>query len=299
MKILANDGLAKNALEYFVDKGIEVNTNHYDQEELKKVGAEYDVIIIRSDTKITEDVAKALHDTETKLVIRAGIGLDNIDINACNKYNIDVDYTPNSSKNAVAELALAQMINLSRFINLADTTTKEGKWNKKQYVGTEIQGKTLGIIGFGRIGKCLAQKAIALGMNVLYYDLISDDTMAKYTELEELIKNSDYISIHLPGTDKPIIGRNELELMKNSAILINCARGNAIDEEALIDALNTKKIAACAIDVYPNEPKVNEKYFDIDNLILTPHIGAATKEAQENIGNEIIGIVDKFGEKYD
>ncbi|SHH14550.1 D-3-phosphoglycerate dehydrogenase [Anaerosphaera aminiphila DSM 21120] len=295
MKILANDGLAKNAEEHFIDEGIEIETNHFDKEELMKVGGDYDVIVVRSNTKIDKDVAKALKGTKTALVIRAGVGLDNIDINACKDCGIDVDYTPNSSKNAVTELVLGQMLNLSRHLSVADATMKKGQWNKKQYDGFEIAGKTLGIIGFGRIGQSLGEKAIALGLEVIYYDLIKvENDYAKYYEFDDLIKKADYISIHLPSLDEPIIGKKELDNMKESAILINYARGNALDEEELIDALKNNRIRGAAIDVFPNEPKVNEKYFELDNVALTPHIGASTLEAQKNIGNEIINIVDNY-----
>jgi len=295
MKILANDGLAKNAEEHFIDEGIEIETNHFDKEELMKVGGDYDVIVVRSNTKIDRDVAKALKGTKTALVIRAGVGLDNIDINACKDCGIDVDYTPNSSKNAVTELVLGQMLNLSRHLSVADATMKKGQWNKKQYDGFEIAGKTLGIIGFGRIGQSLGEKAIALGLEVIYYDLIKvENDYAKYYEFDDLIKKADYISIHLPSLDEPIIGKKELDNMKESAILINYARGNALDEEELIDALKNNRIRGAAIDVFPNEPKVNEKYFELDNVALTPHIGASTLEAQKNIGNEIINIVDNY-----
>ncbi|RVU54038.1 D-2-hydroxyacid dehydrogenase [Anaerosphaera multitolerans] len=299
MKILANDGLAQNAIDHFLNEGIEVDTNHYDKEELMKVGGDYNVIVVRSNTKIDREVAEALKGTNTSLVIRAGVGLDNIDINACKEVGIDVDYTPHSSKNAVTELVLGQMINLSRFLSLADRTTKEGQWNKKLYNGHEIAGKTLGVIGFGRIGQSLGEKALALGLKVIYYDLYKvENDYAEYFELDDLLKNADYISIHLPSLDKPLIGKRELDLMKETSILINYARGNAIDEEALIEALKNRKICGAAIDVFPNEPKVNEKYFELDNVALTPHIGASTYEAQNNIGNEIISIVDNyFGDK--
>lgn len=294
MKILANDGLAQDAVDYFRNKGFKVNLTHYDQEEIKTEGPKYDVIIVRSKTKVTPDVIDALDGGVTRMVIRAGVGLDNIDIPYCADCGISVKNTPNSSKHSVAELVIGQILNLSRFLSRADATMKEGKWLKDQFKGCEIRNKTLGIIGYGRIGKCVAQKASALGMEVLCYEPIYiQDEYSKRVELDELFKKSDFVTIHTPALKAPVITEETLNLMKGG-YLINTSRGNAVDEEALLKALKDGTIAGAALDVFDNEPDINPEFFKLDNVVLTPHIGAATKEAQNNIGQEIIQAIEEF-----
>lgn len=296
MRILANDGIAKDAEEYFKNKGIEVSTTHLDLPELLEEGPKYDVLVVRSKTKVTEEVAEALGAGVTKLVIRGGVGLDNIDIPACNARGIEVRNTPNSSKHAVAELVLGQMINMARHVDRADESMKAGEWKKDAFKGTELRGSTLGIVGYGRIGRCLAEKARALGMNVLFFDPFCDgDNCAVGTPLEELLEQSDFVSLHTPSMEKPLINRDTLPLMRGS-YLINLSRGNTVDEEALIEALKDGTLKGAALDVFQSEPKVNEAFFTLDNVHLTPHIGAATAEAQVNIGKEIIELVEELME---
>ncbi|MDO5712896.1 MAG: NAD(P)-dependent oxidoreductase [Tissierellia bacterium] len=294
MKILANDGMDKNAVAYFEKQGIPVNLEHYDKETLKIEGPKYDIIIVRSKTKVTKDVIDALKQGRTKLIIRAGVGLDNIDLPYCAECGISVRNTPNSSKHSVAELVLGQMLNMARYINRADYSMKEGQWKKKELKGFEIRNKTLGIIGYGRIGKCLAEKAKALGMEVLCYDpFCHQDANAKKIELEDLFRRSDFVSVHTPSLSTPIITEETLKLMEGG-YLINYSRGNAVDEEALIQALRDGVIAGAALDVFRNEPNVNQEFFTMDNVTLTPHIGAATEEAQQNIGQEIIEVIEDY-----
>ncbi len=295
MKILANDGLDKNAVEALIKDGIIVDSNHYEKQELYNIIKDFDILIVRSATKVDKELINRAKKTRLKLVIRAGVGLDNIDVDYAEKNGIEVRNTPNSSCNSVAELVLGHMIGLARYITIANITLREGKWNKKAYTGTELSGKTFGIIGFGRIGKALATKVTALGMNVIFYDKYykNDDTF-KYVEFEELLGKADFISLHVPGLDKALIGEAEFRLMKDGVFLINAARGGVIDENALLQALNTDKVAGAGIDVFTQEPKPNQDLCNHPKVSVTPHIGAATQEAQKRIGEEIIDIIMEF-----
>lgn len=295
MKILANDGMDKIAIEHFENNNIEVDTNHYEKDELLKLIKNYDAIVVRSATKVYKDVIDAAKGTNLKLVVRAGVGLDNIDVDYARENGIEVRNTPNASSNSVAELVLGHMIGIARYIPISKVTMEDGQWNKKQYKGVEIGGKTLGIIGLGRIGKALANKARALGMNVIFYDMfIKEDDNYPYYPFEELLRRADFISLHVPSTGKPLIGEEEFKLMKDGVHIINAARGGVIDEEALLNALNTGKVAGAGLDVYENEPNPNSDICCHPRVSCTPHIGAATKEAQARIGEEIIEVVEEF-----
>lgn len=295
MKILANDGLDKKAIDFFNDNKIEVETSHYDKEMLQKVIKSYDVLIIRSATKVDRDLVDAAKGTNLKLIIRAGVGLDNIDVNYAQKNGIMVQNTPNASSNSVAELVLGHMFSLSRFISISNLTMREGVWNKNIYTGVELSGKTLGIIGFGRIGRVLAKKAEALGMNAIFYDkFIKNDDQFMYYPFQEVLKEADFISLHVPSTEKPLIGKEEFDIMKEGVFIVNAARGGVIDEEALLVALNSNKIAGAGLDVFESEPGPNLKICNHPKVSCTPHIGAATEEAQKRIGQEIIDIVMDF-----
>lgn len=295
MKILANDGLDKMAIDFFNYNNIEVETNHYDKEMLQTVIKSYDVLIIRSATKVDRNLVDAAKGTNLKLIIRAGVGLDNIDVNYAQKNGIMVQNTPNASSNSVAELVLGHMFSLSRFISISNLTMREGVWNKNIYTGVELSGKTLGIIGFGRIGKLLAKKAEALGMKVIFYDkFIKNDDQFKYYPFKELLENADFISLHVPSTEKPLIGREEFDIMKEGVFIVNAARGGVIDEEALLVALNSNKVAGAGLDVFESEPGPNPMLCSHPKVSCTPHIGAATEEAQKRIGQEIIDIVMNF-----
>ena len=292
MKVLANDGLDKGAIEALKAKGIYVDTNHYEKEELYHIIKDFDVLIVRSATKAHREFIDVAKRTNLKLIIRAGVGLDNIDVEYATNNGIMVTNTPNASSNSVAELVLGNMIGLARYITIANITLREGQWNKKLYTGTEISGKTLGIVGFGRIGKALAKKASALGMKVIFYDkYYTEDKEFQYTDLDEVLKISDFISLHVPSTDKPVIGKTELDMMKDGVFLLNAARGGVIDELDLLDALNTDKVAGAGIDVFMAEPKPNPELLNHPKVSVTPHIGAATKEAQMRIGYEIVDII--------
>lgn len=298
MNILANDGLDKNTIEALMKAGIMVDSNHYEKEELYNIIKDFDVLIVRSATKVDKEFIDAAKNKKLKLVIRAGVGLDNIDIPYATKKGIEVRNTPNSSSNSVAELVLGHMIGLARYITIANITLREGEWNKKAYTGTELSGKTFGIVGFGRIGKALATKASALGMNIIFHDkYYKKDDQFEYVEFEELLKNADFISLHVPSMDKALIGEEEFKLMKDGVFIINAARGGVIDEDALLQALNTDKVAGAGIDVFKKEPKPNPELCNHPKVSATPHIGAATQEAQMRIGQEIIEIIKDFNSK--
>jgi D-3-phosphoglycerate dehydrogenase len=196
----------------------------------------------------------------------------------------------------VAELALGHMFTLARFIGIANVTMREGKWNKKYYEGIELFSKTLGIIGLGRIGQELAKKAYALGMKIIYTDVLGPNKVCfnyTFVSLDQLLADSDFISLHIPGNENesPLIGETEFAKMKDGVYIINCARGNVIDEDALLNALNSGKLSGAGLDVFSEEPSKNLKLINHEKVSVTPHIGASTKEAQKRIGEEIISII--------
>lgn len=297
IKILVTDGMDKGAVSALKDMGHEVVEQFFEPEELKEQAKNFNVMIVRSATKVRKEIIdEALKTANLKLIIRGGVGLDNIDVSYAESQGIKVRNTPNASSSAVAELALGHMFSLARFIGIANVTMREGKWNKKQYKGIELSGKTLGLIGFGRIGRELAKKAKALEMKVIYTDILGsakDCPEYSFVSLDKLLADSDFISLHVPGNkDKsPVIGNSEFSKMKDGVYLINCARGSVVDEAALLEALNSGKLAGAGIDVYPEEPPQNSELISHERVSLTPHIGAATKEAQKRIGQEIVSII--------
>ncbi len=297
MRILANDGIDAKAKIKLEEMGIEVDTNHYDGDELVENLKKSDVVVIRSATKIRKDLIDLVKGSSLKLIIRAGVGIDNIDHEYAKSVGIDVTNTPSASSEAVAELALAHILILARHLHKANRSVAEGKWLKKEYKGTEIPGKTLGLIGFGRISKALARKASALGMKIMYTRRSGEDkefSDYKFADLETILKESDYISLHIPKTSgEALIGKKELEMMKNSAYLINTARGGLVDEKALVEALEEGKIAGAALDVFSNEPLDNEEIYNCNHISFSPHVGASTKEAQSRIGDNIISIIEE------
>lgn len=298
MKVLANDGLEISAINEIKKNGIYIETNHLDKEELIENINNYDVLVVRSNTKVTSDVLEAGAKGNLKLVIRAGVGIDNIDLDYAKKVGIKVSNTPDASSDSVAELALGHMFSVARYIAVANYTMRNGQWNKKQYKGSEIAGKILGIIGMGRIGKALAGKAEALGMKIIYADVLGkqDNLSYEFMDLDNLLKVSDYVSLHVPyDKDKgALISSREISMMKDGAVIINCSRGKVVDEEALLEGLNSGKLAGAGIDVFEQEPSKNTELINHERVSVTPHIGASTKEAQERIGKEVAAIVINF-----
>ena len=296
-KILVTDGMDRGAIQTLKDMGHEVTEQFFEPEELKEQIKGFNVVIVRSATKVRKEIIdSALQTGNLKLIIRGGVGVDNIDVNYAESQGIKVRNTPKASSSAVAELALGHMFSLARFIAIANVTMREGRWNKKQYKGIELSGKTLGLIGFGRIGRELAKKAKALEMKVIYNDILGpakDCPEYSFVSLDELLANSDFISLHVPGNkDKsPVIGKPEFTKIKDGAYLINCARGSVVDERALLENLNSGKLAGAGIDVFPEEPTKNMELVNHERVSVTPHIGASTKEAQKRIGQEIVSII--------
>ena len=256
--------------------------------DLKGALADADALIVRSATKVTEELLA--HAPKLRLVARAGVGLDNVDADACKKRSIKVVNTPSASTNSVAELALAMMFAICRKLPKADASMKGKQWLKKELLGTELMDKTLGVVGLGRIGASLAIKASALGMRVLYYDPRQEGAAAgKKVSLDEIFASSDYISLHVPLTPetKGMIGEASIAKMRKNAVIVNTARGGLIDEEALYNALKDGRIGGAALDVYPSEP-YSGKLCELGNVVLTPHIAGSTKEAQARIGQELV-----------
>lgn len=296
-KILANDGIDASAAKTLEELGYSVDTNHYDGEALEKQIQEVDCIIIRSATKIRKPLIDvALKTKKLKVIIRAGVGIDNIDHAYAKTQGINVRNTPNSSSDAVAELAIGHMFALARHIYISNVTMRQGKWNKKQYKGIELNGKTLGLIGFGRIAQSVAKKAMALGMHVIYSDLQGENTNVpecKFVEKETLLQTADFISLHIPfvASMGATLGEAEFNMMKKGMYIIHTARGGCIDETALLKALDSGIVTRAALDVFEDEPTKNERIYTHDSISLTPHIGASTSEAQARIGLETIEVI--------
>ncbi|MDH7506409.1 MAG: hydroxyacid dehydrogenase [Candidatus Thermoplasmatota archaeon] len=293
MKILITDKTENDVIQKLKDAGYEVTFNEMDPNTLLKEISNYDALMVRSRTKVTKEVVEAGAKGKLKVIGRAGIGVDNIDIQTAAKNKIKVVNAPTGATSSVAELALLHMLALARQLPKADSSTKKGEWLKKQLKGNELFGKTLGLIGTGNIGKLLAKYAKALNMEVIGYDpfvpkeVMKKDGIKKIDELGKLMETSDFISLHIPHTPEThyIINENMLAKMKTSAFLINCARGGVVDEKALYNALKNGKIAGAAMDVFEQEPPAKDNpLLTLDNVVVTPHIGANTKEGQLKAG---------------
>lgn len=303
MKVLVCDSVAQSAIDAMKAGGVEVDVKvGMKPEELIEAIAPYHCAIVRSATKITRPVVEA--GKNLKLVVRGGVGIDNIDVAACKEKGVEVRNTPKASSISVAELAVGLMFALARMIPQADHSMKAGKWEKKIFMGTELTGKTLGIVGFGNIGREVAKRALGLDMKVIAFDPMMDkikesglvDSRVKTGSFDEVISQSDYITLHIPF-DKvkgATIGANEFAKMKDGVRLINCARGGVVDEVAMTEALKSKKLAGAGIDVFAKEPPEYREFIEFDNVIVTPHIGASSKEGQDRVGGEVADIVVDF-----
>jgi D-3-phosphoglycerate dehydrogenase len=291
--ILANDGIDKEAEAQLLALGHEVDTHKYEGEALLERLAQVDCVIVRSATKIRVPQIDAGAAGSLKLIIRGGVGVDNIDVEYAEEKGLEVRNTPAASSSAVAELVLGHMLTVARHIGEANLTMRQGKWLKKEYTGTEIAGKTLGLIGFGRIANSLAVKCLALGMEVVFTDILDIECdICPQVDFQQVLSQADYVSIHIPfsGGD-PMIGKKEIDMMKDGVFIINCARGGIVDEDALVDAIESGKVRGAALDVFAEEPLTNSRLLDCDKISLTPHIGAATVEAQARIGDNIVDII--------
>lgn len=290
--ILANDGIDKSAKAALEALGHTVDIEKYEGDALLARLAEVDCIVIRSATKMRDEQIEAGAKGNLKLIIRAGVGIDNINVETAKAHNVAVRNTPEASSNAVAEVAFAHMIGLCHHLHEANVTMRQGKWLKKEYTGSELMGKTLGLIGFGRIAQNLGEKAKAFGMNVIFTRRTQVE-VAGFCQVsfDELIEQSDFISLHTPSIGKPILGKDEFARMKDGVYVINTARGDLIDDDALLEALDSGKVAGAALDVFREEPLKDERIWSHDKISLTPHIGAATNEAQARIGDVIVDII--------
>lgn len=294
MKVLVAAPLHEKALEVLKNAGFEIVYEEYpDEDRLLELVRDADAIIVRSKPKVTRKVIEAA--PKLKVIGRAGVGLDNIDLEAAKERGIKVVNSPGASSRSVAELAVGLMFAVARKIAFADRKMREGVWAKKQCMGIELEGKTIGVIGFGRIGYEVAKIANALGMKVLLYDPKPNEERAKevggkFVSLEELLKESDVVTLHVPLLDATyhLINEERLKLMKKTAILINAARGAVVDTEALVKALKEGWIAGAGLDVFEEEPlPADHPLTKLDNVVLTPHIGASTEEAQMRAGVQV------------
>lgn len=287
MKVLITDGLSPKGQKILENNGIDFDIQFYEPNELIKAIADYDSVLVRSATKVPKEVIDA--GKKLKVIARAGAGIDNIDHQYAKSIGIPVLNTPGANSASVAELVFAHMFALARFIPQANITMRNGEWNKKAYKGIELAGKTLGIVGFGKIGQLTANIALGLGMKVLATDVIDvkTDMDVTITSKEELFKNADFISLHIPKPTQPFITKKEIDMMKDGVYIINCARGGVVDEKDLLDALNLGKVSGAGIDVYMEEPTRNIELVSHPKVSVTPHVGASTKEAQDRVGIEI------------
>ena len=286
------DVLKSKSIDYDIKTGM-------DPEELKSVIDQYDGILIRSATKLTSNI---LADCKNlKVVGRAGVGVDNVDLETATKNKILVMNTPLGNLEATAELTIGLMFSLYRHIHLANQSTHDGKWEKSKFMGTELKGKTLGIIGFGNIGQRVAEMASVIGMNIITNsNSASDEDLSKLgaskVSTEQLLTDSDIVSLHTKLNDdtKNMLNKTSIATMKSSAVIINCARGGLINEADLKDCLNNDVIAGAAIDVYEKEPATENVMFGAKNLLLTPHLGASSKEAQSNVAIDVANQVTDY-----
>jgi D-3-phosphoglycerate dehydrogenase len=320
MRILANDGIDKNGKIILEKAGFEIVTEKQPQDKLAEVLKNYDVVLVRSATRITKEIIDSC--PNLKLIGRGGVGLDNIDVEHAKKKGIRVINTPASSSISVAELVFAHMFSISRFLQLTNRvmpgegTKKFNDLKKSCSAGSELRGKTLGIIGFGRIGQETARIGIGLGMNVLAFDPFVENAdiyfyfhenildkrikiSIKTVPKERVIKESDYISLHVPFNegDSPVLGKKEFHMMKQGVGIVNCARGGVVSEKDLNEALDSGHVAYAGLDVFEKEPPVNDTILKNPKVSLTPHIGASTNEAQNRIGIELADKIIEFFKK--
>lgn len=314
-RILANDGIHSDGKSKLEAHGFELVTERIENEDLPAQLPAYDAILVRSATKVRASLIDQC--PNLKLIGRGGVGMDNIDVDYAESKGIKVINTPAASSRSVAELALGHMISLARGLHLSNREmpergVEEFKKLKKSYSnGFELQGKSIGIIGYGRIGQKLGELALAMGMNVMpvgrtkkSYDIklsfpflesFISTSIQGYT-MDEMLPKVDFISIHVPSQDEPLIGKSEIDQMKASVILVNTSRGGIIDEQALIEALDSGRIHGAALDVFENEPKPKEQLVCHPGISCSPHIGGSTSEAQRNIGLELADqIIEFFG----
>jgi len=297
LKVLLNDGLEKEGITLLQESGVETDTKKRDARALVAEIGEFDALIVRSATKVTREVIEAGAKGKLKIIGRAGVGYDNIDVAAASENGVVVKSAPYGNTNAVAELTLGLMLDVSRNVPQAFLSLKNGVWRKETFKGTELSFKTLGILGCGKIGQRVAELARrGFDMEVIGYDVKPcAESSIRFTSKEEVLAKADFVSIHTGGKEV-IVGEEELSLMKPTAFLINTSRGSNVDEKALYAALKTKRIAGAAMDVYVEEPKAEGAEFknklrELDNVVFSSHLGASTTEAQRETSIEIARVV--------
>jgi len=300
IKVLVADDLSNAAVEIMTKAGLSVDVNTgLAPAQLAEIIGNYQGLAVRSATKVTADIlAKA---TNLKIVGRAGVGVDNIDVKAATEKKVQVINTPSGNAIAAGELAIAFMFALARKVPQATASMKKGEWEKKKFSGVEITGKTLGVLGFGNIGRQVAERAVGLRMKVLAYDPLipagsSPPAGIEYAGFDEVVAKADFVTLHLPLTaeTKNLFGTATLGKMKKGAYLINCARGGVVDEAALYEALKSGHLGGAALDVFEKEPTPPLPLFELDNVLLSPHIGASTKEAQSKVAVELAEVFVDF-----
>ncbi|HQT45771.1 MAG TPA: phosphoglycerate dehydrogenase, partial [Acidocella sp.] len=299
-KVLISDKLSPAAIAIFKERGIDVDVKTgLAPAELRAIIGEYDGLAIRSATKVTKEVLEAA--TNLKVVGRAGIGVDNVDVKSATSKGVVVMNTPFGNAITTAEHAIAMMFALARQLPEATVSTKAGKWEKNRFMGVELTAKSLGLIGCGNIGSIVADRAVGLKMKVLAFDPFLTEARAvqlgvEKVDLDTLLAKADFITIHTPLTDatRNILSREALAKTKKGVRIINCARGGLVDEAALYDGLKSGHIGGAALDVFEHEPATSSPLFELENVVCTPHLGAATNEAQENVALQVAEQISDF-----
>ncbi len=300
-RVLICDAVADDALEAIRNGGHEVVEKiGMSPEELLETAPQFDALVVRSATKVRKPVLEKAARGNLKLIVRGGVGLDNIDLDDAAELGISVQNTPSASSVAVAELAFAHMLACSRFLGPANCTMKKGEWNKKAYgKGKELWHSTLGLIGYGRISQEVAKRAKGFGMKVIFYDPFIDDAEgAQKVDLDTLCKESDFISLHIPHTKEThyILDTPQFDTMKDGVIVVNCARGGTINETALLEAMKSGKVFATGVDVYEEEPVKGNPFVEFERTVATPHIGAGSVAASKRVGAEVARKINEFFE---
>ena len=300
MRILVTDGMDADAVAKLRKDGYEVVEQFYEPDALGAALRDFDAVIVRSATKIKQPQIDAAKGGRLKLIVRAGVGVDNIAVDYAEAAGFQVRNTPRASSNAVAELALALLFSCARHISIAGHTMRENKWEKNAYSkGFELAGKTMGVIGYGRIGRMVGEKGQALGMKVLSVvhrnrpEGAESETM-RFVSMDELFAQSDVIVLCAPGGDKPLVDAGSLARMKDGVVIVNVSRGSNVDEAALLEALNSGKVRAAGLDVWLSEKDPNWALAQHPAVSCTPHVGAGTREAQKRIGAELVDIIENF-----
>ena len=298
MKILICDNLNLQVLDELSEIGdcTDISNSPSKSKDLIKYIKDSEIIVIRSATKLTKEIL--LNAKKLKIIARCGVGVDNIDLEFAKSNKISVTNSPAANIISVVELTVALIINAARKISLADTHVKNGEWDKSEFSGVELYGKKLGIIGFGKAGRLVAQRMKSFGMSVIFYDpyVVDWDGPEEKKELDELLQISDVVSIHVIKTKETenLISKDRLDLLKENSIIINTSRGDVLDEAYLFELLKLKKIYGAGLDVYSSEPPQNIETFKNINIITTPHIGASTFEAQLKAGMDIVDNIKKM-----